>query len=249
VTALARSEWLKLRTTRGWWAYLGVIVVLSGIAAAGDTGSSDDARRSTLDFQLGLVEVGAIAALLALVLGITAVTVEFRHGTVTPTFLITPVRERVLTAKAVVVALVSLLFAVLALAVVAAVALPWLSVVGAELHLGEGELWRRVAQTLLAAVLWGLMGVAVGSLVHSQIAGLVGTLIWIFVGESLVWGLLSLVDLDGAGAYLPFRALDAADGTGGEDLLSYWPGIVVSLAWIAAIGAAGVVRTRRRDIT
>jgi ABC-2 type transport system permease protein len=168
---------------------------------------------------------------------------------VTPTFLITPVRERVLTAKAVVVALVSLLFAVLALAVVAAVALPWLSVVGAELHLGEGELWRRVAQTLLAAVLWGLMGVAVGSLVHSQIAGLVGTLIWIFVGESLVWGLLSLVDLDGAGAYLPFRALDAADGTGGEDLLSYWPGIVVSLAWIAAIGAAGVVRTRRRDIT
>jgi ABC-2 type transport system permease protein len=93
------------------------------------------------------------------------------------------------------------------------------------------------------------MGVAIGSAVHSQVAALVGTLVWIFVGETLVWGLLGLVDLDGVAGYLPFRALDAADGTGGEDLLGYWPGVGVSLGWIALIGAAGLVRTSRRDIT
>jgi hypothetical protein len=50
-------------------------------------------------------------------------------------------------------------------------------------------------------------------------------------------------------AYLPFRALDAADGTGGDNLISYWPGVAVSLGWIALIGAAGVWQTSRRDIT
>jgi hypothetical protein len=177
------------------------------------------------------------------------VTTEFRHGTITPTFLAAPVRERVLGAKAATVSLVALLFDLLALVVIAAVALIWLSAVGADIHLGSGEVWERAAQTLLGAVLWGLMGVAVGALVQSQVAALVGTLIWIFVGESLLWGLFALLDVDGAVSYLPFQSLDAADGTGGEDLLSYGPGVAVACAWIALIGAAGTLRTRRRDIT
>ena len=93
------------------------------------------------------------------------------------------------------------------------------------------------------------MGVAIGSVVHSQVAALVGTLVWIFLVENLLVGLLGLLDSDGVTAYLPFRALDGADGTGGDNLLSYWPALAVSLGWIALIGAAGVVRTRRRDIT
>jgi ABC-2 type transport system permease protein len=129
------------------------------------------------------------------------------------------------------------------------VALPWLSIVGDDIHLLDGDVGTRAAETLLSVVLWGLMGVAIGSVVHSQVAALVGTLVWIFLGETLVWGLLGLVDLDGVAGYLPFRALDAADGTGGDDLLGHWPGVGVSLGWIGLIGAAGVVRTRRRDIT
>ena len=97
--ALARSEVLKIRTTRGWWAYLIVIVLLTGIAVAGDTGTAVDADRSQLEFQLGLVEAAGFAALLALILGITIVTTEFRHGTVTPTFLAAPRREQVLGSK------------------------------------------------------------------------------------------------------------------------------------------------------
>ena len=78
---------------------------------------------------------------------------------------------------------------------------------------------------------------------------LVGTLVWVFLGEHLVAALLGVLDLDGAVSYLPFRALDSADGTNEADMLSYWPGVAVSLAWIALIGTAGVVRTRRRDIS
>jgi ABC-2 type transport system permease protein len=249
VTPLVRSELLKVRTTRGWWAYLIAIVLLVGIATAGDTGSNP-ALRDQLRFQLNLLETaGFFASVLGLILGITAITTEFRHGTITPTLLGTPSRERVLGAKAVAATLVGLLFGVLALVVTAAIALPWLSIVGDESHLADPEIAKRAGQLLGGVVLWTLMGLAIGSVVHSQVAALVGTLVWIFVGEGLLWGLFALLDLDGAVGYLPFRALQGTDGTGDEEMLGYGTAIAVSLAWIAAIGAAGTVRTRRRDIT
>jgi ABC-2 type transport system permease protein len=248
VTALVRAELLKVRTTRAWWAYLAVIVLLVGLAVAGDIGSNPESR-GNLDFQVGLVEAAGFGAVLAMILGITMVTTEFRHGTVTPTFLAEPSRERVLASKALAGTLVFLLFAALALLVVAVVTVPWLSIVGADNHLLDGEVGTRTAEMFLSAVLWGLMGIAVGSVVHGQVAALVGTLVWIFVVENLLVGLLGLLDGDGVTAYLPFRALDAADGTGGDNLISYWPGVAVSVGWIVLIGAAGVVRTRRRDIT
>jgi ABC-2 type transport system permease protein len=249
VTALVRSELLKIRTTRGWYAYLILIVLLVGLAVASDIGSSSDDVRGSVQHQRGLVEAAGLAALLGIILGITITTTEFRHGTVTPTFLAAPHREHVIAAKAAAGILVGLLFAVLALVVVAAVALPWLAIVDVDVHFGEGEVARRAAQALFQSVLWTLVGVAVGALVHSQVAALVGTLIWIFLGETLLVGLFGLIEIDWASAYLPFQALDAADGTGGDDLLSYGPAVAVSFGWIALVGAAGIARTCRRDIT
>jgi ABC-2 type transport system permease protein len=248
VSALVRAELLKIRTVRSWWAYLALTVLFVGIAVAGDIGSNPDSR-DRLDFQVGLVESAGLAGLLVLILGIVLVTNEFRHGTVTPTFLAEPVRERVLAAKALAGMIAAVFLALLALFVVAAIAVPWLSIVDAELHLLDSEAGTRAAQTLLAAILWGLIGIAIGSVVHGQVAALVGTLVWVFIVENLLVGLLGLLDNDGAAAYLPFRALDAADGTGGDNLIGYWPGVTTSLGWIALLGAAGVWRTRRRDIT
>jgi ABC-2 type transport system permease protein len=248
VSALLRSELLKLRTTRSWWGYLGVIVLLGGLAAAGSVGSAEDARRSQPEFRLELVDNGGFAFLIALVLGITVITGEFRHGTITPTLLAAPRRERVLAAKAGATALVSLLFVLLTLAVIAAVALPWLSLLDAETALGSAEL-ERAAQVALATVLWGLMGLAIGTLVQNQVAALVGSLVWLFIVETLVLGLAGWLDVESVAEYLPFRALDAADGTGADGLLSYGPGVAVSVAWIAAVLAAGLVRTQRADVT
>ena len=249
MTALIRSELLKIRTTRGWYAYLIVVVLLTGLAVAAELGSTADGERGGLDFQVGLVDTAGFAALLAIILGITIVTTEFRHGTVTPTLLAAPHRERVIAAKAVAGVLVAVLLALLAFAVVAAVALPWLTLVDADLQLGEGEVGKRAAQVLLSAILWAFMGVAIGTLVQSQVAALVGTLIWIFLGETLLIGLFGLLDIDGLASYLPFQALDGADGSSGGDLLSYWPAVGVSLGWVALLGGLGTERTRRRDIT
>ena len=94
-----------------------------------------------------------------------------------------------------------------------------------------------------------LIGVAIGTAVHSQVAALVGTLVWIFLVENLLVGLFGLVDADGVAEYLPFHALHAVDGTGADNLLSYGGGLAVTLGWILLLGAFGTWRTLRRDIS
>ena len=248
MTALLRSELLKVRTVRSWWAYLIVIVLFTAIGVAAEIGSSN-ADRGTSDFQASLVDIVGVSVLFAIILGITVITNEFRHGTVTPTFLAEPHRERVIAAKAIAAVVVAIGFALLSFAVVVAIAFSWLTIVDAQLHFGDSEIAKHLGQQILVTVLWALTGVAIGAVVHSQVAALVGTLIWIFLGEALLVGLFMLLDIDSSAGYLPFHALDSADGTGGENLLSYEGGIAVSLGWIALLGAAGIWRTRRRDIS
>ncbi|HEX7254825.1 MAG TPA: ABC transporter permease [Gaiellaceae bacterium] len=245
---LLRSELLKVRTTRGWWGYLAVIVLLAGLGTAADLGSTSEEQLAEPEYQRGLVEGIGVAALLGIVLGITIITSEFRHGTITPTLLTEPRRERVVGAKAVAALLLAVVFALVALAILSAVAVTWLSIVGEAIHATDGQVVRRAAQMLLFALLWALLGVAIGTLVQSQVVALVGTLIWLFLAETILIGVLGLLDLDGLADYLPFQALDSADGTT-DDLLPYWAGVGVSLGWIAVIGAAGTERLRRRDIT
>jgi ABC-2 type transport system permease protein len=249
VTAVVRSELLKIRTTRGWWAYLVVLVALVGIGAAAEVGSRSLDERSGLDFQYALVDLIGISSLLAIILGITIVTTEFRHGTITPTLLATPGRERVLAGKAIAGVLIAILFAAMAIIVVVVVASIYTSIDGGQLELADSDVVKRAATNVLGVVLWLLMGLAIGSVVHSQVAALVGTLVWLFLVETLLVGLFSLLDLDAVEEYLPFHALDGADGTGGDNLLSYGPALAVTCGWIALLGAAGFVRTSRRDIT
>jgi ABC-2 type transport system permease protein len=249
VTALLQSELLKIRTTRGWFVYLGILVLLVGAAAAGEVGTAADPERSTVELQVRLIDAAGISALLALILGITVITTEFRHGTITPTLLASPHREQVVGGKAIASGSVAVFFALVGLLVAVVVGAVWLLVVGADIHFFDGDVGGQALQVILSAALWGLIGIAIGVLVQSQVAALVGTLIWLFLVETILVGIFGLLDIDGIAPYLPFQALDAADGTGGENLLSYWAGVGVSLAWIAAVGAAGTERLRRRDIT
>ena len=189
MTGLVRSELLKIRTTRGWWAYLIVLVGLVGIGSAAEVGSRSVDERSGLDFQFALVDLVGIASLLAIILGITIVTTEFRHGTITPTLLATPGRERMLAGKAIAGVLVAIFFAVLAFAVIGTVAAVWVSIDGGDLQLADSDVAARAVKTLVGVVLWLLLGVVIGAVVQSQVAALVGTLVWLFLVETLLVGL------------------------------------------------------------
>ena len=99
MTGLLAAEWLKLRSVRAFWGYLASVVAFAGIGAAGTIGAATAEERAGDSFTSDLAGLATLSALIALVLGIVVVTGEFRHGTITPTFLATPQRERVLAAK------------------------------------------------------------------------------------------------------------------------------------------------------
>ena len=92
------------------------------------------------------------------------------------------------------------------------------------------------------------MGAAIGSVVHNQVAALVGTLVWLFLVETLLVGLFSLLDVEGLAEYL-LHALDGADGTGATTCSPTGRRSPSPAAGSPLLGAAGVGRTRRRDIT
>ncbi len=91
------GEFRKLTTIRGPWLLLaaGPLLVAAGISGLVESGGN------THDPQVqsqALAHVG-LAAMLTLIFGILAVAGEYRHGTITDTYLSWPGRGRVVTAK------------------------------------------------------------------------------------------------------------------------------------------------------
>jgi ABC-2 type transport system permease protein len=247
MSALVAAEWLKFRTTRTSIGVLLAAVALTGIAAAGTVGSAESAQLGTIQLSEDIVSSALLATLIAFVIGILSVTVEWRHGTVTRTFLVAPRRGRVLVAKEAWIALLAAILAVLALLLVLAIAVPWLAIEDSSLEV-DRDVLALAGRIVVASMLWGTLGVGIGAVVQSQTPALVGAILWILLAEGLIGLLLGLVDLDAVVDYLPGRALSSFDGTE-EGGLSIWAGGGVSLAWIAGLGLLGYLRMSRQDVT
>jgi hypothetical protein len=186
------------------------------------------------------------AVMLALLLGMLLFTNEFRHGTIARTLLAIPHRPVLVGVKLLIGAAAGLGLALLAFAVTAIVAVIWLGLVDVPLEPGDAVngLWRG----LLGAALVGALGAAVGGAVHSQVGALVGTLLWLFVAEPIVWVLLGLLDIGGVADYLPAVTVLSIVDTEGDNL-SYAGTIGMALVWTAVAAALAIWRTGRRDIT
>ncbi len=246
MTALIASELLKLRTTRVSLGYLIVLLLLAGGGAAGQVGPAKTEELGGPHFQRDVLSSAQVAGLLALLVGVTIVTVEWRHGTITRTLLVTPRRERVIAAKEIAAVAVGALLALVAVAVVLAVAVPWISIEGASFHVGS--VWGLMARTVVAAALWGALGAGFGALVQNQTAALIAAILWVVLVEPLAGALLGVADLARVADVLPAAALSALESTGRNDI-SPAAGGAIGLAYVLALGVIGVIRVRRSDIT
>jgi len=239
VIALFRSEFLKLRTTRTAVVLALALLVVTAMAIVGPLVLADSLDAS---LQQDLITAATFAVLFSLLFGTLVMTGDFRHGTATPTFLVTPKREHVLYAKILAAAAGGLVLSVAALVLVYAVAIPWLLIGGHEIYLFQEGPVRAALATAAAAALWGALGVGLGALVRSQVGAIVGALVWFLILEGLVGALW-----DDAAPYLPGAAIGALAGDSSD--LSSAAGAAVSLAYAAAFCLAGTLLTARRDVT
>ncbi|MFG1912353.1 ABC transporter permease [Kribbella sp. NPDC048928] len=253
MTRLLRAEFTKLFTTRLWlWLLLGAIgmtVLIIGltIGLSGSPGNPNPPLTSPAG-QRNLFASAAASSPLAVVLGIVAMTGEYRHETVTPTFLATPRRGRVVMAKLIAYAVAGLGFGCVNVLATIALALPWLSAKHIDISLTTIGLPRTLIGVVLGLAVYTVLGVGIGALLRNQVAAIVGTLIYLFVIEGLVAALPRIRDYY---KYLPGGAFNGLVNNyqANVQYLAGWAAGLLLLAYGVAFATLGTTLAVRRDVT
>jgi ABC-2 type transport system permease protein len=252
MTRIVSSELFKLRTTRTFYAIVAAalaIVVLISVAAALATkfgGHSSDSDNVPSD----LLGIGNFAQIFALILGILAVTTEFRHGTITPSLLAVPDRARLTLGKFGASLLVGLGLGILSVGLSTALVLGLLAARDITTHIPSSEVLYSLLGGILAIVLYAGIGVGVGAIVRNQVGAIVGALVWLFVLESLL-GIIPTVG-DWIGEYGPGGAANAlGDSTSdrGSHTLDQLPGGILLAGYCLVFLLVGIHLMRRRDVS
>ena len=187
------------------------------------------------------------------VLGVLAVTTEFRYQTITPTVLQTPSRWAIVTAKMITYAVTGAIFALFALLAESAVGIPWLNSKDIPVHFGNSHVQHAIVATFGVVALYGIIGLGVGALLRNQIVAVVVGIIFLLVLENI---LLAIPVVKHAWPYTPEGAKQAVLYTNGDStpvdgvhFLGTWPGVIVLLLWAFVPAIVGAVFTMNRDIT
>lgn len=242
-----KSEWRKLTSIRMWiglavaaaaFTALRGILLLLWLSGAEDPGGDAAAMRN-------LYAQAGQAILFALVLGILAITSEYRHKTITATLLATPRRDKLVLAKMAAAAIFGAAIGLLCVAVTAVmvgVGVVWLDI--------GPVVWADVARiaggAIVGCAVYAALGVGFGSLVRNQIAAILIALVWVLVVEGLLVTFIPEV-----GRWLPGGALSGvlqAEAFTRSSYLAVLPATLVLLGYVAVFGAVGA-QSMRRDVT
>lgn len=267
----SRSELTKQFTTAMWWVLAVVLLAYVGVTAGGLSavfgavasgtlpgGTTSGARVSPTSLPPLIYSLAtSVGYVFPLLIGTLLVTNEFRHKTLTPTFLATPRRGIALVGKLAAGVVMGVLYAAVALVAAVGIGAAALAAFGVDTRLGETDTWAMIGRIVASFVLWTLIGVGVGTLVRNQVAAVVGVLAFTQFLEPIARTVSTLVDgVSGVTAYLPGAASDALVGSsiyatmgaGGAVPLAWWGGGVVLLAYAAVFLGLGYLTSWRRDV-
>jgi len=252
VIRLVAGEARKLFSTWLWvWLLLGSVgltALYASLAIAfGDSPDNPTPPLSSAAGQRTVFSVGQGAGALVAVLGAIGYTSEFRHRTVTATFLATPHRWRVVAAKLITYPVVGLGYAVACLTVTSVIATTWLSAKGIRV-LWDGGIRGTMIGVVVAVALFGALGVGLGALLREQIGTVVGLLVYLFVAEPIVTRIPALRDWT---IYLPGSASSALTriSQAGQEFLAPWQGGLVLTGYVLVLAVIATMLTVRRDVT
>jgi ABC-2 type transport system permease protein len=274
---LLKAELLKIRTTSTWWVFGLIMLPLWALAVLYNWGTAN-ASRGVDPAESGLspeqaeqlrvageaVNVATtlytsgqfLGVLIVMLLGAIVVTNEFYYQTATSTFLVTPVRERVVLAKLAASVLLGLAFW-LGTTILNLIAVPFiLRSMDLGAQLGDPAIWRAIGLNALAFALWAILGVGFGVLIRNQLAATLTLSITYVIGNfgaSLVFFLLTQYVaqwISKLQVIVPTVASQLM--IAGTDLPGNpprWVGAVVLIGYATIAGVIGTAIMRRRDIS
>jgi ABC-2 type transport system permease protein len=245
MNTVIQAEVLKLRTIRSPWLLLAfcpllVIAGISGLVASGGNVHDPFAQSQAL------AHVG-LASILTLVFGTFAVAGEYRHKTITDTYLGTPSRGQVIGAKLVVYATTGALAGLVASLVGLATAAIWWSAKGASFSWSNSAMWATIGGGVAWNAAFAAIGVGVGALVRSLVGAIVAALAWVAIVEGIIGQLVG-----GFSRWLPFNAGEALGAAAKpivtHNLLPRWGGGIMLAGYTIVFATAAMLTSMRRDV-
>jgi ABC-2 type transport system permease protein len=252
MTNLVKAELQKARATRSLWLLAGIGIASCVAWAALQVivfMSPDTANDRAVEAAYSMAQQGYV---FAMIIGIIVVASEYRHKTITWTFLVTPRRGRVITGKLVAAGLLGLLLGLAAVAVTTPVAAVLLAV--HDYPVTTPDLPVVLLGSVLSTVLWSVFGAALGALIRNLVAAVTFAFVWFFYVE---WLLVMMVPA--VGRWTPTGvgkavsgwtrdALGAGPFAAGE-LLPMWAGGLALLGYALVAAVAARLISVRRDVT
>jgi ABC-2 type transport system permease protein len=263
VRALLRSELIKVRTTKMWWGLLlGAIVftifqaLITALTAGTEPGAGQAALPSLDDPSMVRSIYGSgfgACYVFGIVLGIIGMAGEYRHQTITPTFLATPRRSRVINAKLLTYLFVGLVYGLITTVVAVVCGAIVIAAKGFDVRLTSDQVPQTILLAILGVGVWTVFGLGLGTVIRNQVAAILAAIgITILLDPLLTLGLGAL-DLQSVARFTPSSASQAVvqgvSSIKDLDLLPWWGGLLVLLAYGGGFAALGALGTRNRDIT
>ena len=248
MSRLIRAELLKQRTTRTSLVLLTSMFGLILLLIVMHVFSLSTEHLSSADGQLKVAGWGtSIGALFAALVGAMSITAEIRHGTIRPTLLATPNRNRVIAAKLLAAALLGFGVGLLAEALTAALEAAGLAIRGIHIQLTAGDYLQLLTGGAAAAAFFAAIGLGVGALVRQQVGAVAGLTIWLILIETTLIG-----NVPSAGRFAPGAAAGAIAGAiqtqSASKLVAPAVGVLLLVMYAVITATAGAVLTNHRDV-
>lgn len=222
-----RTDALNVISTPTAWILLVASMVMAALSLTANLLSFDVgelAARSTLQQAMHASTVATLT--FALVAGLVSATSDYRFGRIDQLLLSEPSRSAVVGAKAIVGAVVGVVYG-LAGSIVAVVVLRiFYGFRDVPVELTSAVVVEPLIGAVLASALFGTIGVGVGTAVRSQPAAVAGGLAALLVVQPPM-----LIGLPEVGRWLPGAAGLAMTFSPDDALLGAFPGGLVLLAW------------------
>lgn len=240
-----RSETRKVAATGTiWWLLLaaaGIVALGTFLAvglgdAEGEALLTENALRETMHGAAG-------GSILMAAVGVIGIAGEWRTGQINQTLMSTPQRWQVVTSKAGVYSALGVVYGVVASAIALAAAWASYRAEGVVFPFDDSAVWFSLLGVVLAAAVFGVLGVAIGALLRNQVIGIVAALGWFLLVEPILASASTTV-----GRWLPGEASIALTGFPNPDL--HTPQTAGLLFAGVALGLLllGAMKVQRADV-